>query len=215
MDEIGAAFVTLFVLVDPIGLAPIFVALTAGMSAETRRRIALRGVGVAFAVLAAFGLAGEQLLDLMGIGMPAFRISGGLMLFLIALDMLFESRSARRARNADAQEADPSVFPLATPLLAGPGAMAAMILLIGDREGDLAAQASVYAVLAAVLAVALALFLAGGAIERALGPTGTRVVTRLLGVLLGALAIQFVLDGLAQAGLAGGPPPPAPLSLDP
>lgn len=200
-DAALTAFVTLFVLIDPIGLAPLFVALTAGMEARARRRIALRGVTVAFVVLALFGLAGEELLAAIGVSMPAFRISGGLMLFLIALDMLFESRSARRQRNAEgAGPDDPSVFPLATPLLAGPGAMASMILLVGQHQGDPLGQAMVFGVLAAVLALCLLLCLAGPVIERLLGATGVRVVTRLLGVLLGALAVQFVIDGLASLG---------------
>jgi multiple antibiotic resistance protein len=201
LDIALSAFVTLFVMIDPIGLAPIFVALTARMDPAGRRRIGLRGVAVAFGILAVFGLFGEQILTLIGITLPAFRISGGLMLFLIALDMLFESRSARREKNAEAPDDDPSVFPLATPLLAGPGAMAAMILLIGAHPGDAAAQAVIIAVMACVLLICLALFAAGGLIERLLGPTGVRVVTRLLGVLLGALAVQFVLDGVRALGV--------------
>jgi len=196
LDAALTTFVTLLVVIDPIGLTPIFIALTAGMDARARRRIGLRGVAVAFFILALFGLGGDQLLKLVGISMPAFRISGGIMLFLIALDMLFESRSARREKNADAPEPDPSVFPLAVPLIAGPGAMATMILLSDQQSGDAAGQAMIYLMLLAVLSICMALFLIGGFIERLLGRTGIRVVSRLLGVLLGALSVQFVIDGL-------------------
>lgn len=196
IDAALTAFVTLFVVIDPIGLAPLFIALTAGMDAAARRRIALRAVAVAFAILALFGLGGEEMLRLVGISMPAFRISGGLMLFLLAVDMLFESRTARRERNADVHEADPSVFPLAVPLLAGPGAMASMILLSNQSAGDAAAQTVVYLVLVAVLGMCLIFFMLGASIERLLGRTGVKVITRLLGVLLGALAVQFVIDGV-------------------
>ena len=204
------AFATLFVVVDPPGLAPLFVALTAGATAARRRVIALRGVAVATGVLFVFGLFGESVLNLIGVGLPAFRISGGLMLFFIAMEMLFEKRDQRRAKTAQGEIErpdpghDPSVFPLGTPLIAGPGAMASMILLIGQHSGDFSAQLAVYAALAAVLAITLVLFFAGGWMERLLGQTGISVVTRLLGVLLGALAVQFVLDGLKAYGAFGG-----------
>lgn len=206
-----AAFATLFVVVDPIGLAPLFVALTAGQSPSERRRIAIGAVLIAAAILTLFGLFGEALIAGIGVGLPAFRISGGLMLFLIALEMLFERRSERRARSTDdaagaeqpdadaGHPPDPMVFPLATPLLAGPGAMASMILLT-SRAPTLGAELAVYLCLAVVLGTCLTLFLAANLIERALGRTGVKLVTRLLGVLLGALAVQFVLDGLADFG---------------
>ncbi len=194
-------FVTLFVVIDPIGLAPLFVALTQGMTEPRRRAVALRAILVAFALLAAFGLAGETLLNTIGIGMPAFRISGGALLFLMAVDMLFERRSERREKHASDEGPDPSVFPLAMPLIAGPGSMAAMILLVSQNSGDVAAQASVFAVLIAMLALTWALFRAGGLIERLLGHTGVVVITRLLGILLAALAVQFIIDGLRGLGL--------------
>lgn len=204
------AFATLFVVIDPPGLAPLFVALTAGMSSARRRVIAIRGVAVATGVLLIFGLFGESVLKLIGVGLPAFRISGGLMLFFIAMEMLFEKRDERRAKTAqgEIEQAepghDPSVFPLGTPLIAGPGAMASMILLLGEHSGDIAGQAAVYGALAAVLAITLVLFFAGGLMERMLGQTGITVITRLLGVLLGALAVQFVLDGLKAYGAISG-----------
>ncbi len=204
------SFATLFVVIDPPGLAPLFVALTAGVSNDRRRAFAIRGVAVAAGVLLVFGLFGQSVLDLIGVGLPAFRISGGLMLFFIAMEMLFEKREERRAKTThdDVENADPghdpSVFPLGTPLIAGPGAMASMILLMGQYSGDVAAQAAIYAALGCVLALTLGLFMAGGWMERILGQTGISVITRLLGVLLGALAVQFVLDGLKAYGVFAG-----------
>ncbi len=208
LNDAIPAFVTLFVVIDPIGLAPLFVALTQGAPAAERRRIGITAVAVAAAILTLFGLAGEATLGFLGISMAAFRISGGLLLFLIALEMVFERRSQRRERQgeddraeADAPRHDPSVFPLATPLLAGPGAIASLILLLGRHQGDLAGQAMVFAVLYALLALALLMFLLGGVIERLLRRTGVLVVSRVLGMILAALSVQFVLDGLADFGL--------------
>ncbi|MBK5926144.1 MarC family protein [Rhodobaculum claviforme] len=200
-----AAFVTLFVVVDPIGLAPIFVALTQGLGARARRGIAVRACLVSVVLLAAFGLLGEEILGFIGISMPAFQIAGGLLLFLTALDMLFERRTARREDKAGHEDpgADPSVFPLAMPLIAGPGAMASMILLTGQARGDPLGIAAVLAVMVAVVALVFVMFLAAGLIERALGRLGTLVVTRLLGMLLAALSVQFVLDGLRALGVVG------------
>ncbi len=203
MQDAITALVTLFVIVDPVGTTPLFIALTAGMAREDRRRVALQSIGVAFVVLTVFGLAGEGVLGVAGISMPAFRIAGGLLLFLTAIDMLFETRTERRERRVADEAAnprDPAVFPLAIPLIAGPGAIAAMILLTGEQEGAPGPQAAVFAVMAAVLAFQLGLFLYGApVIERALGRTGINVVTRLMGMLLAALAVQFVLDGLGDA----------------
>ncbi|HUF86916.1 MAG TPA: MarC family protein [Thermohalobaculum sp.] len=204
LNDAITAFVTLFVVVDPIGLAPLFVALTQGASAAERRRIGMIAVAVAAGILTLFGLAGEAALGFLGISMPAFRISGGLLLFLIALEMVFERRTQRRERQGEDERGpahDPSVFPLATPLLAGPGAIATLILLLGRHQGDLAAQAMVFAVLYALLLLALVMFFLGGVIERILRRTGVLVVSRVLGMILAALAVQFVLDGLADFGL--------------
>ncbi len=198
MLSITTAFVTLFVVIDPIGLAPLFVALTQGMNAKQRRRIALRACAVAFAVLTLFTLAGEAVLTFIGISMPAFRIAGGLLLFLTALEMLFERRSKRREdRNDETGEtdADPSVFPLAIPLIAGPGAIATVILLAGQQPGWPGAGI-VLGITAVVIAMVYTLFEAAGLMERVLGRTGIVVVTRVLGMLLAALSVQFVLDGL-------------------
>lgn len=207
MIEIAiTTFVTLFVIIDPIGLAPIFVALTQGHDARSRRKIALRACMIATAILALFGIAGEGLLSLVGIGLPAFRIAGGLLLFLIAVEMLFERRTERREKTAGQEVArpvahDPSVFPLATPLLAGPGALATMILIMGEHSGDVPTQAMMIGVMVSVVATAYTLFLLSSVLERILGQVGITVVTRLLGMLLAALAVQFVLDGMADTGL--------------
>ena len=197
MDAALAAFVTLFVVVDPIGLTPIFVALTRGADGRTRRAIGLRACLIGVGVLTLFGLLGEAVLAFVGISMPAFRIAGGVLLFLTALDMLFERRTERREGRADAPEEDPSVFPLAIPLIAGPGAIASMILLAGETDGDPLALLVVHLTMLAVVAAAFALFLTAALIERVLGRMGVLVVTRLLGMLLAALSVQFVLDGLA------------------
>lgn len=196
-----AAFFTLFVVIDPIGLSPIFVALTSGMSPAARFKIALRSCVIATVILVLFGLAGEALLGFVGISMAAFRISGGLLLFATALDMLFERRTQRREDRADHLEDDPSVFPLAMPLIAGPGAMATMILLAGDAGLDWVGVALMHAMMLAVILCCFALFLAAPLIERAIGATGVKVVTRLLGMLLAALSVQFVLDGLGDLGV--------------
>ena len=193
------AFVTLAVIIDPIGLAPLFVALTQGASASARRSIALRACLVAFGVLTLFGLFGDAVLEFLGISLPAFRIAGGVLLFLTALDMLFERRTKRRQGQSQEEGADddPAVFPLAIPLIAGPGAIATMILLVSQNESDWAWTASVLGVMAVVLLAVFLLFLAGGALERVLGPVGINVTTRLLGMLLAALSVQFILDGIA------------------
>lgn len=199
-----SAFVTLFVVIDPIGLTPIFIALTPGMTAQQRRAIAIRATLIAAGLLFLFAFLGEQVLGFIGISMPAFRIAGGILLFLTALDMLFERRSKRREDRADVDDLpDPSVFPISIPLIAGPGAIASIILLVGQAEGNVG-MASVLGVMLGVLAIVFLLFLSASPIERALGKTGIVVVTRLLGMLLAALSVQFVLDGIQGFGLAFG-----------
>ncbi len=197
------AFATLFVVIDPIGLAPLFVALTQGMDARMRRAIGLRACLVAFGVLALFGLFGEALLGFVGIRMPAFRIAGGILLFITALDMLFERRTKRRADSAGETDPDdhpdPSIFPIGIPLIAGPGAIATMILLTAQLPG-VTGYLTVLAVMGSVLVIVFGLFLMAGGIERVLGRVGTNIVTRILGMLLAALAVQFVIDGLLAFG---------------
>ncbi|WP_299827075.1 MarC family protein [uncultured Roseobacter sp.] len=193
------AFVTMFVVIDPIGLAPLFVALTQGMTTAARRRIALRATLIGILILLAFATFGEALLSFIGISMPAFRVAGGILLFLTALDMLFERRTKRREDKQEEDRDDPSVFPLAIPLIAGPGAIASVILLMGQRPG-VEGAALVLGATGIVMLIVMGFFLASGMIERALGKTGVTVVTRLLGMLLAALSVQFVLDGLSAFG---------------
>lgn len=196
------AFATLFVVIDPIGLTPIYIALMQGTTPAHRRRVALRACTIAFILLTLFAFFGEAVLGFIGIGMPAFRIAGGILLFLTALDMLFERRTKRRQGQGNEEDmADPSVFPIAIPLIAGPGAIASMILLTGQAS-DWVEFSGVIGVMAAVMLVVLVFFFLAGVIERALGTTGITVVTRLLGMLLAALSVQFVLDGLRDFGFA-------------
>ncbi|OED47906.1 MarC family transcriptional regulator [Rhodobacteraceae bacterium (ex Bugula neritina AB1)] len=197
------SFVTLFVIVDPIGLTPVFIALTQGMPSARRRSIALRATVTAVILLAIFAALGEAVLGFIGISMPAFRVAGGVLLFLTALDMLFERRNKRREDRSEEDDFDdPSVFPLAIPLMAGPGSIATVILLTGQQPG-LAGFAMVMGVVIAVLAILLVMCLFSGLFERMLGKIGITVVTRLLGMLLAALSVQFVLDGLRDFGFAG------------
>lgn len=188
------AFATLFVVIDPIGLMPMFVALTQGADPAHRRRIARHASLTAAGILLAFTIFGEALLGFIGISMSAFRIAGGILLLLTALDMLFDRRAKRRESQIE-DLPDPSVFPLATPLIAGPGAIASMILLMGQTQATLDAVLLVGVLLSVLLLVYLS-FLSGNTVERLLGHTGINVITRLLGMLLAALSIQFMLDGI-------------------
>ena len=198
------ALVTLLVVVDPLGLAPIFAALTRGFSEKNKRASAIRGTLLGSAILFLFALAGDVLLEALGIGLPAFRIAGGLLLFLLALDMIFARPSGMRASTVREQEErsyqqDISVFPLAIPLLAGPGAITTVLLYTG---GSNAAQVAMFMfVLLVVLLLTLASLLLAPRVMSFFGETGANVLSRVLGVLLAALAVQFVLDGL-RASLA-------------
>lgn len=195
------SFVTLFVIVDPIGLTPLFAAMTQDMKIKVRRQIATRAIIVAFFILVAFALFGDAILSFAGISMPAFRIAGGILLFITALDMLFERRTKRREGQKDEElRDDPSVFPLAIPLIAGPGSIATVILLAGNTNVE-NSLIWTFGVIAAVLSSVFAMFLTAPLIQRALGKTGINVTTRLLGMLLAALAVQFVMDGIADFGL--------------
>lgn len=188
------AFAALFVVIDPIGLTPLFVALTKGADAKHRRSVAVRATLIGATILMAFALFGEAVLGFIGISMSAFQIAGGVLLFLTALDMLFERRTKRREDKVTDMP-DPSVFPLATPLIAGPGAIATMILLMGQANSMIDSLA-VVAVALSVIFIVFLLFLSGGFLERLLGHTGIEVATRLLGMLLAALSIQFMINGL-------------------
>ena len=195
------SFVTLFVIVDPIGLTPLFAAMTQDLKIKVQRQIAVRAIIVAFFILVAFALFGDAILSFAGISMPAFRIAGGILLFITALDMLFERRTKRREGQKDEElRDDPSVFPLAIPLIAGPGSIATVILLAGNTNVE-NSLIWTFGVIAAVLSSVFAMFLTAPLIQRALGKTGINVTTRLLGMLLAALAVQFVMDGIADFGL--------------
>jgi multiple antibiotic resistance protein len=194
------AFVTFFVVIDPPGCAPIFASLTRGEEAARRRVLAIRSVAIASAILLFFALLGEDLLRSLGITLAAFRIAGGIMLFLIALEMVFEKRTARRETRAQEVHATPehediSVFPMGIPMIAGPGSIASVMLLTA-RSSGLGQTLIVLAALAAVLLLTLIALLAAGPLMRLLGHKVEAMITRLLGVILAALAVQFVLDGI-------------------
>lgn len=201
-----SAFVTFFVVIDPPGCAPIFAGLTGGASAAHRRAMAIRAVLVASAILFGFALFGEVLLHALGISLDAFRIAGGIMLFLIALEMVFEKRTERREDRAEkiraAEPTDISIFPMAMPMIAGPGSIASVMLLMSQSNG-VARSAVVLAAMASILALTLLALLIAGPIMRVVGAKIEAVVSRLLGVLLAALAAQFVIDGLRASFSAG------------
>jgi multiple antibiotic resistance protein len=203
LDDVTSALVTVLVTLDPPGLAPIFLSVTRGMNAEQRRGVAVRASLLAFGILAFFGFGGEVLLRLLGVGLPAFRIAGGLLLFYIAFEMVFERRNERKRHTAEvAITADHirnvAAFPLAIPLMAGPGAITAVILLAGRADGDPTALATLVAVLAFGILSCFLVFLVAERVAKLLGVTGNVVLTRLLGVLLAALAVQFVVDGITS-----------------
>ena len=195
-----SAFVTFFVVIDPPGCAPIYAGLTKGASPEQARSMALRATFIATIILLIFALFGQQLLGALHIELNTFRIAGGLMLFFIAFDMVFEKRTQRREERAEKIAAKPevedvSVFPMAMPMLAGPGAIAAVMLLMNEADG-LTQSLEVLAALAIVLVITAAALVAAGPLIRLLGDKVEAVITRLLGVLLSALAAQYVIDGL-------------------
>lgn len=200
LDYLLEAFVTLFVTIDPLGLAPLFIALTSGMAARDRRGVAMRATAIAGVVLLFFALAGGRLLALMGISLAAFRIAGGLLLFHTAFQMVFSQKEPRDSADAEAAVSldhihDIAAFPLAIPLLAGPGAISATILA-ASKAPSWAHLGAFVGLVAVVLAISLTVFLAADPIDRRLGRTGRIVIGRLLGLLLAALAVQFVADGV-------------------
>ncbi|MEG3161704.1 MarC family protein [Sphingomonas sp. LB2R24] len=196
-----SSLITFFVVIDPPGCAPIYAGLSAGASTLQKRAMAMRAVGVAAAILFVFALFGEALLKGLGISLASFRIAGGIMLFLIALEMVFEKRTERREDRAAKVASDPevedvSIFPMAMPMIAGPGSIASVMLLM-SRNSGLERSAVVLAAMVTILLLTLVALLAAGPIMRILGAKIEAVITRLLGVLLAALAVQFVLDGLS------------------
>jgi multiple antibiotic resistance protein len=203
------AFITLAVIIDPPGCAPIFASLTRGAPAAERRRLAIRSAGIAWGILMFFALLGEPLLRTLGISLSAFRLAGGIMLFMIALDMVFERRTERREERAKEIEGTPeaediSVFPMAIPMIAGPGSIASIMLLSARADGTVEGL-TVLAAMTAVILLTLAALLAAGPLMKLMGAKLEAMITRILGVILAALAVQFVLDGLERSlpGLAG------------
>ena len=198
-----SAFITLFVVIDPPGCAPIYAGLTKGATAAQRLSMAVRACLIASVILLIFALFGQQLLGALHIELDSFRIAGGIMLFLIALDMVFEKRTQRREERAEKVAATPevedvSVFPMAMPMLAGPGAIAAVMLLQNEAEGTQETLV-VLGALAAVMVLTLLALIAASPLMRLFGARVEAVITRLLGVLLAALAAQYVIDGLRNS----------------
>jgi multiple antibiotic resistance protein len=205
LEFLKTAFVTMLVTLDPPGLAPVFIGLTLGMTRAAQREVALRATIIAFAILAAFAFGGSAVMDLLGISIPAFRIAGGLLLFYIAFDMIFELRGQRKQELAsDAVTIDRirnvAAFPLAIPLMSGPGSITATMLLAGRAGGDWQELAGLMATIAVVMALCYLTFLTAERVSRLLGTTGNLVLTRMLGVVLAALAVQFVINGVLTVG---------------
>ena len=204
-----SAFVTLLVIIDPPGCAPIFASLTSGTTSAHRRAMAIRSVAVAWCILLFFALLGEPLLRTLGISLSAFRLAGGIMLFMIALDMVFERRTERREGRAEeligTPEADDiSVFPMAIPMIAGPGSIATIMLMSARAQGTVEGLI-VLGALTSVILITLFALLAAGPLMKFIGAKLEAMITRILGVILAALAVQFILDGLERSlpGLAG------------
>ncbi len=206
LETAALALTTFFATVGPLDVAAIFAALTASSTPAHRRAMAVRGTLIATGILLLFALAGKLLLANLGISLPALRTAGGILLLLIAIEMVF-ARTTGVTSTTDEEERealtkqDISVFPIATPLIAGPGSMGAAILLMADADGDLLRQAVVLGCLLAILVFTAGAMLLAGRIQQWLGVIGMHVITRVMGVLLSALAVQFIFDGVAQSGL--------------
>ncbi len=205
IDFIKTALITLLVTLDPPGLAPVFISLTQGMTGAARREVAARASVIAFLILAAFSLGGKAALDALGVSFEAFRISGGLLLFAIAFDMLFALRGEKKRELAsDAVSVDHvrnvAAFPLAIPLMAGPGAITATTLLAGRAGGDWLELGALMAVVALAMALTFLTLLMSEPVSRLLGVTGNIVLTRMFGLVLAAMAVQFVIDGVGAIG---------------
>jgi multiple antibiotic resistance protein len=204
LETFLVALVALLVIIDPVGTAAVFVGITPRDSEARRRAMAIRASIISVIVLAGFAVVGEFLLRAMGIGLPAFQIAGGLLLFVLAFDMVMQRPSGMRATESERSEAeasddDVSVFPLAIPLIAGPGAMTSVVLLRGRAGSDYAELAAVMVALLVALGITLAALLAAGTMTRVIGKTGTHVIGRVLGVVLAALSAQLVIDGIRQS----------------
>ncbi|CAA0091422.1 Uncharacterised protein [Starkeya nomas] len=207
LDYVFSAAVTMLVVIDPIGLAPLFLAVTTDLTGEERRLVAWRSSAIALAILVVFGLVGAPLLAALGITLPAFRMAGGLLLFTISFEMVFGRRTERKFDASEVAQREKllrtlAVFPLAIPLMAGPGAITAMLLLAGEAKGDPVRLLALLVITLLVVASCLAVFRAAERMDRLLGVTGNVILSRLLGIVLAALAVQFVIDGIRAAFLA-------------
>ena len=205
-DTAALAFATLFAVIDPVGVAALYAVLTVDYSPTERNKTALKGVLIAGVILLLFAVTGDQLLARLGITLAALRTAGGILLLLIGIDMVFARGSGgvstTPSETLEAQQRDDiAVFPLATPLIAGPGTMSAVILLMASARGNVNAQLEVIAVMLLVLLISYLLLRVAGQIEALLGNTGLKVVSRILGVLLTALAVQLLFDGIGDSGL--------------
>ncbi len=201
LDAILNAFFTLFVTIDPVGLAPIFIGITVGMTRQERLSVAMRACIIAMGLMMLFLLAGQVILDTLGITIHAFRVAGGLLLFYTAFEMVFGARQERKEKTSETaitkdQIANLAVFPLALPLIAGPGAISATILLATQFGGSWEWTGVLLLVIAFVLLLVFLSFIASELLSKYLGNTGRMIMTRLLGVLLAALSVQFVIDGI-------------------
>jgi multiple antibiotic resistance protein len=200
------AFTTFFATVSPIDVAALFAAITASASVAQRRHMAIKGTLIATAILLMFIIFGIDILHWIGITLPALRTAGGILLLLLGIDMVLARHSGMTtttvAETAEAEtKADVSVFPLATPLIAGPGAMSAAVLLASETEGRPLLLVAVVMAMLIVMVITLALLLVAGQLQRFLGVTGQNVITRVVGVLLSAFAVQFIFDGISASGL--------------
>jgi len=203
IEVFGSALVTFLVIIDPPGCAPIFASLTRGTPGKHRRAMAIRSSLIAWAILMFFALLGRPMLHALGISLASFRVAGGIMLFMIALDMVFERRTQRRESRAQSIEGTPeaediSVFPMAIPMIAGPGSIASAMLWVSRADGS-AEVAAVLAAITIVMLLTMLALLAAGPIMRLIGEKLEAMITRILGVILAALAAQFVIDGLKQS----------------
>ena len=203
IELFGSALVTFLVIIDPPGCAPIFAGLTRGTTAVHRNAMALRSAVIAWLILMFFALLGRPMLHALGISLASFRIAGGIMLFMIALDMVFERRTQRREERAQSIEGTPeaqdiSVFPMAMPMIAGPGSIASAMLWVSRAEGA-GEVAVVLSAITAVILLTLVTLLAAGPLMRLIGQRNEAVITRILGVILAALAAQFIVDGLKES----------------
>jgi len=209
IEQLVKTFVVFFLVIEPISLVPMFAALTRGGEPGYRRKMAYKSIAISALIFVLFAVAGGYVLQALGVTVNAFKIAGGVLLFLLAVDMVFARQSGLRSTTVREQDEaryreDISVFPLAFPLIAGPGALATLLLFVVDARGQPLALLSLLAVIFGVLAITLVLLLATTRIMRVMGVTGANVISRLLGVVLAALAVQYVLDGVRNAFLIGG-----------